>query len=135
MNYINSSKFNNIWECNCNEAVVLNFMIYRMIAMSRMAKWLRWILFMYVSLMITTYSYHFVQTVFFFFVFPRNSKYLETLTDDKETSLQFCVHKNPTTVWKGMEHQFGESENCCFLKPYPLSKIKWARFWRRAWNL
>lgn len=86
-------------------------MIYRMIAMSRMAKWLRWILFMYVSLMITTYSYHFVQTVFFL-VFPRNSKYLETLTDDKETSLQFCVHKNPTTVWKGMEHQFGESENC-----------------------
>lgn len=48
----------------------------------------------------------------FFLVFPRNSKYLETLTDDKETSLQFCVHKNPTTVWKGMEHQFGESENC-----------------------
>lgn len=40
--------------------------------------------------MITTYSYHFVQTVFF--VFPRNSKHLEYLeNDDKETSLQFCV--------------------------------------------
>lgn len=25
------------------------------------------------------------------FVFPRNSEYLETLNDDKESSLQFCV--------------------------------------------
>lgn len=72
------------------------------------------------------------------FVFPRNSEYLETLNDDKESSLQFCVcpqKKQRLYLWKGMEHRFEKRKNCKLSRPWHLWKNEWVKKGRGPWIL